>query len=295
MKQFDETLKQMAQQENISAPDWAKACMDDALSNLSARSAQAKRKKNPLRYFGMSVAAVLAVMIALPNLSAQAAEAMQGLPVVGPLFELVTVRTYDYTDEYHDAHIEVPQIEVETENENPVLNETVDTINDDVQALTDRIIDQFEADCAAIGDEAHLGMDVRSDVVTNTDTWFTLRLQIWQGSGSSSTTYRFYHIDKTTGELATLSDLFNGDGYVAAISDEILRQMTEANEAGTGMYWVDSEIEDWNFRSIDPEQNFYFNENGDLVISFDEYEVAPGAAGCPEFVIPREVYADYLA
>ena len=67
------------------------------------------------------------------------------------------------------------------------------------------------------------------------------------------------------------------------------------NEAGTGMYWVDSEYEDMNFRAIDPDQNFFFDENGDLVIAFDKYEVAPGAAGCPRFTIPQEIYEPYLA
>ncbi|OJT72202.1 anti-sigma factor, partial [Clostridioides difficile] len=32
-----------------------------------------------------------------------------------------------------------------------------------------------------------------------------------------------------------------------------------------------------------------FNKNGNLVISFDEYEVAPGYMGAVEFVIPNKV------
>ena len=41
------------------------------------------------------------------------------------------------------------------------------------------------------------------------------------------------------------------------------------------------------FRSA-PDQNFYINDENQLVIVFDEYEVAPGSMGTPEFVIPTE-------
>ena len=51
---------------------------------------------------------------------------------------------------------------------------------------------------------------------------------------------------------------------------------------------------EFNFQSITEQTNFYFNESGELVIAFDEYEVAPGYMGAPEFVIPQEVTAAIL-
>ena len=39
-------------------------------------------------------------------------------------------------------------------------------------------------------------------------------------------------------------------------------------------------------------KTLYFDDKGDLVIVFEKYDVAPGYMGCPEFVIPREVYQD---
>jgi len=38
------------------------------------------------------------------------------------------------------------------------------------------------------------------------------------------------------------------------------------------------------FKPIDPDQDFWISENGQLVIVFAEYEVAPGSMGAPEFV-----------
>lgn len=289
MEQYDDMLKRMAREEDTPLPSWASACIDDALANLPQKR---RRHGKVLRYFGTAMAACLAIFIALPNLSAQAADTLQALPLVGPLVEIVTFRTYTEDTENHHAMVEIPT--VEGQSDNPVYNESINTINQDVETLTSTLIAQFEADAAELGEEAHTALEVRHKIVTNSDTWFTLEMEVWQGSGSSNTYYRYYHIDKTTGEIMELSDLFQDDGYVEAISKEILRQMREANDAGTGVFWIDSEYDGLNFKSIDPNQNFYFDEGGNLVIAFDKYEVAPGVGGCPTFTIPRSVYEAYL-
>ena len=56
------------------------------------------------------------------------------------------------------------------------------------------------------------------------------------------------------------------------------------------MYWVDNEdIPEWNFRQITDDTAFYVNQNNDLVIAFNEGDVAPMYMGCVEFIIPKEV------
>ncbi|HAT4742347.1 TPA: DUF3298 domain-containing protein [Clostridioides difficile] len=59
----------------------------------------------------------------------------------------------------------------------------------------------------------------------------------------------------------------------------------------TKSYFIDQDkdfpVKD--FESINKYQDFYFNKNGNLVISFEEYEVVPGYMGAVEFVIPNKV------
>ena len=57
-------------------------------------------------------------------------------------------------------------------------------------------------------------------------------------------------------------------------------------------YWVDDEIEGLNFKQITDETSFYLNEAGNIVISFNEGDVAPMYMGCVEFVIPNEVVGE---
>ena len=59
-------------------------------------------------------------------------------------------------------------------------------------------------------------------------------------------------------------------------------------------YWVnDSEIGE-EFASVKADSNFYWNQDGNMVIVFDKYEVGSGSMGTPEFVIDRDVIKDIL-
>ena len=158
-----------------------------------------------------------------------------------------------------------------------------------MQAFTDQLIAQFQADCEATG-EGYQGLDVTSSVVTDSDTWFTLRIDATKTQASGYNFTRFYHIDKATGETVTLSDLFRPDAdYVSVLSAEVLRQMEEQMAADASLSYLTDE-----FTAIDPEQSFYWNAGGDLVLVFDEYTVAAGYMGMVEFTIPRDVYSALL-
>ena len=54
-------------------------------------------------------------------------------------------------------------------------------------------------------------------------------------------------------------------------------------------YWLNDEIEEWNFKAITDETSFYLNEQGNVVIGFNEGDVAPMYMGTVEFEIPAEI------
>lgn len=92
----------------------------------------------------------------------------------------------------------------------------------------------------------------------------------------------------------TLPGLFKDDAdYVSVISEYITSEMKRLNAEENGMFFIDGEENDFDgFKEIKPDQNFYINENGNIVICFDKYEVAAGAQGSPEFEIPNDLIAD---
>lgn len=102
---------------------------------------------------------------------------------------------------------------------------------------------------------------------------------------------KIYHIDKQSGKIVTLRDIFEeGADYITPISENIKSQMKERMAQDEEQYyWLDEDTEAWNFENISPEANFYVNQKGKLTLVFDKYEVAPGYMGVVEFTIPTEI------
>lgn len=265
------------------------------MMNEKIEQAKLDKKRKALsrrvRFAGGAVAAAMAVIVALPNTNETIAKAMEKIPVIGSIVRVVTFRDYDYNDGNSEAHVSVPNIE--TEGENSPNGDAANQINKDVEYYTQNLIDQFEADAKELyGTEGYKGLDVTYDVITDTKDWFTLRVTVLETAASGYQYYRFYHIDKKTNSVATLSTLFKDDvDYITPISENIKEQMRSSQNEDKGIvYFLDQEdMPDTNFKEIKKDQNFYFNSNNDLVIVFDEYEVAPGSMGTPEFIIPNSV------
>lgn len=236
-----------------------------------------------MRYAG-SAAAVIAIVLILPNTSRTAAAAMQQIPVLGELFKVVTVREYQVDEDRYIADVKVPEV-VSEENEGHA-RESADAINFDIQKVTDELIEEFKQNMEEFED-GYQDLLIDSEVLVNDDKWFSLDLVLYQGAGSGYEQHRHYTIDKTTGKRAALSDFF-GEDYVETISESVKSQMRQRMAEDENVtYWIDNEdVPEWNFVSIAEDQDFYVNADGKVVVCFNEYEVAPGYMGCVEFVIP---------
>ncbi len=268
--------------EQIVVPEALKERMEETMKKASQYKKKVKRNK-VIRYAG-SAAAVIAIVFILPNTSRTAAAAMQQIPVLGEFFKVVTVREYQVEEDRYIADVKVPEV-VPEENEGPV-KETTDAINFDIQKTTDELIEEFKQNMEEFED-GYQDLYIDSKVLVNDDKWFSLDLVLYQGAGSGYERHRHYTIDKTTGNRAVLSDFF-GEDYVETISESVKSQMRQRMAEDENVaYWIDNEdIPEWNFDRIAEDQDFYVNADGQVVVCFDEYEVAPGYMGCVEFVIP---------
>lgn len=143
----------------------------------------------------------------------------------------------------------------------------------------------------------YVGCDVNWEVLRDDEVFLSVCMTATINAGGSGEYSRCFTWDKENGKTLALKDLFLEDSdYIGVVSEEILRQMTERVQNGQGNYFIPGGIwrEDECFKQISVDQNFYLNEENDLVIIFNEYEVAPGSMGMPQFVIEQEVLADIL-
>lgn len=266
------------------------------------RENKRNRRKTYFIRIGTAAAAAIAAFIILPNTSANVAYAMEKIPLLGNLIEVVTFRDYEYESDRNMADVEVPKLvpeavaDTETDSENSEVSENLkkstDEINAEIEALTDKWVTEFEKN---ISDEGYQDILIKHEVINTTQDYFTLKLICYQGAGSGAEWHYFYTIDLNTGERLQLKDLFTeGADYITPISENIKSQMGEQMAADENvMYWVDyTEVPDWNFEKITDDTAFYVDAEGRIVISFNEGDVAPMYMGVVEFTIPDDVTAD---
>lgn len=268
------------------------------------------------RYMATAAGLALALII-VPNTSKTAAYAMSQIPVLGKLVEVVTFRDYQYEDDRNKADVAVPElVAVPQEEESTVtkgmageamleeeasnqkeeaLQKSMDEINAEIQKITEPFIEEFTANLEE--EWGYQDIIIKSEVVNTTQDYFTLKLICYMGSGSGTEWNYYYTIDLNTGKRLMLKDIFkDGADYITPISENIKSQMREQMaEDEMKYYWLEDDVEEWNFKAIQEDQTFYLDENGNVVISFNEGDVAPMYMGVVTFTIPSEVLKDIRA
>ena len=84
---------------------------------------------------------------------------------------------------------------------------------------------------------------------------------------------------------AVVQDLL-GDDYIAIANAQIKAQMEERMAADQNVSYFDADM--GGFTTITAETPFYINQVGHPVITFEQYEIAPGFMGQQEFeIVPQ--------
>ena len=252
------------------------------------------KKKGFLKTLAVVTAVVLAFII-LPNISEKIASAMSEVPVLGEIVRVVTFREYRYKDEMHTADIEIPQVQVpsvEKENSKNAIKESSAEVNQEIKKIAQKKRKELKKQMEK---EGYQEIKVDSEVIVQNERFCTLKLTSFERAGDGYEENYFYTFNLKTGKRLFLSDIFKEDSdYIERISENIKKQMKEQMDGEEDVsYWLEEEdVPENNFQSIAPDTKFYIGENGEVVICFDEGEVAPMYMGTVEFVIPEEIIGD---
>lgn len=285
---MNEKLEKMKEEYmQIKASDTLKERIDITMKASKRNKANTWRKIT-----GLVAGLVIAFSLSL-NLSPVFAATVADIPGMSETVKALTFGKYVVKDDGYQADIETPKIE------GLLDKELQEKINREFKDNAKAVILAFEKDMKELkeqfpGEKVNLGIDSGYIVRTDNESILAIDVYIVNIVGSSSTTHKFYTIEKKTKTLITLPSLFKQDSdYITKLSEYIKAEMKRQNEKGENTYLVD-DPKFGGFKSIKGNQNFYINNDGKIVICFDKYEVAPGSSGSPEFVIPDEVVKDIL-
>lgn len=262
-----------------------------------------RRKKLMIfRNAGLGMAAAFAAVFLLANTNENVAYAMEKVPVLGNVIRVITGEHFEAEERQYTADIKTPKLE--SEKSTSGIEKVNEEVKKEKKALIEECRKVFESDAAQNSKEpgtegltGHYHIDADYEILADTEDYFVLRFWSVTTSASAQQVDRYYTLDRKTGELLQLKDLFQeGADYVTPISENIKEQMKEQMAADENVYyWLDDkEIPEWNFKEIKKDQSFYIDKEGNLVIAFEEYEVAPGYMGTVSFKIPKDTVADIL-
>lgn len=303
MKKIEELKKQYNSIEIPKGYDemvWLSIEQGKKETNLEDKveSREYKMKSRVKKGLIASAAAVATLTIGFTgavNLSPAFANTMADLPVLGGLVRVVSFNQFEFNKDTYNADLEAPIIDGLSDTE------LQKSLNSKYLEENKQLYDQFKKDVAdmeAVTEGGHLGVDSGYEVKTDNEEILSIGRWVVNTVGSSSTVMQYDTIDKVNQVLITLPSLFKDDSYIDIVSENIVNQMKAQMEADeNNIYWIkgmEGAMGDEGFEKITKDQQFYINQAGKLVISFDKYQVAPGYMGVVEFEIPTEAIQDIL-
>lgn len=259
------------------------------LDDVVQAALKKRRTKRRTAKWSIGIAAAALLFLTSVNVSPTIAQALSEVPIVGEVVKVVTITQFAEEDDQLSADIKVPSV---TDLEDKELE---DRLNKEYLEEGKELYKEFEdrMESTKDGESGYYAISSDFEVKIDNEQILVLERYVERISASSSTIIQYDTIDKKNEILLSLPALFNDDSYIQIISENIKDQMREQMNADPDkIYWVeDAGLEDFGhfFEEIQAKQQFYINHEGKLVISIDQYVVAPGYMGTVEFIIPTEI------
>ncbi len=231
-----------------------------------------------------TVAACFAVLVGTLNLSPTVAAAAADVPVLGELFQVLTVRSYTTEQDQAYYQVKVPEVDAD--------GQTAQRVNQEIQKRVDAYIAEYqamwkeyrEAFLATGGTEeewAKRSMDVIVDyqIMSQTDTTVSFMLDLSQCSFSAAEERHYYNLNLAEDRDITLEELL-GEDWVSRCNRAVQDYIAAHTESDGFSYFFPPE--DGGFTTVDDSTSFYIRQDGAVVLSFPRYSIAAGAAGIVE-------------
>lgn len=216
---------------------------------------------------------------------AAASEAKKSITQVQQEHMKVVTKTIEQKNELIEAEIKIPVIQGLKDKEfeiqlNSIMEQNARKQLKDIENEAKELAEKAKgSDYVTKPFVLHIDYDVKCD----DENILSIAIDNFSLTGASGyNEVDYYNIDKQASKVLTLKDLFKeGIDFKAVLNKEIAKQIQARLKEEPASYFEDDEF---GFKSIKDDQGFYL-ENGNLIIGFEKYEIAPGSTGTPEFKI----------
>ena len=271
---------------NIEIPKELDDVINDAFNESENKKLENNKKdwRRNMKKWYASAAAVGLIIVSV-NASSTFAKSLENIPVIGNIIRVVNFNNYRIDKDGMDVSISLPEVSSDSKDLEYKLNKEFEKEGKEAYKKYEAEVEKLEKE----GKTTHKSAEMWSETVAENDKTLSVAIYNTEIEASASTSRKIYNIDKKDKTILTLEGMFGNNDYVDVLSKNILSQMKERTKKDSNdVYFVDHTFK------IKKDQPFYINDKGELVICFDEYEVAPGSAGLVEFVIPSNIVSKLM-
>ena len=274
---------------NIEIPKELDDVINDAFNESENKKLENNKKdwrrnmKNMKKWYAS--AAAVGLIIVSVNASSTFAKSLENIPVIWNIIRVVNLNNYRIDKDGMDVSISLPEVSSDSKDLEYKLNKEFEKEGKEAYKKYEAEVAELEKE----GKTTHKSAEIWTESIAENDKTLSVAIYNTETEASAATSRKIYNIDKKDKTILTLEGMFGNNDYVDVLSKNILSQMKERTKKDSNdVYFVD------NTFKIKKDQPFYINDKGELVICFDEYEVAPGSAGLVEFVIPSNVVSKLM-
>lgn len=257
----------------------------------------AAKQKKWIRGLTTAVAAFAVLVGAFAfgvNTNEAFAASLKDVPILGALADVFTGSVIKESDDVADVEALIPEVrglkdkKLQEMINKKVTDKTTAAIKETKQAM----VENKEAWLATGGtEEEYMQREITVDyeVKCITEDILSFTVSKTQTLASAYFEIDYYNYDLKTGKELTLEAALQkslGDQALKKASKIIAQEITKRSKEVDAVYFDGSEGVE-GFTKLSKDQNFYINENGNPVVVFNKYEIAPGYMGIQEFEIKK--------
>lgn len=285
--------KEKKKYEQIEIPKELNEIVSQAVASSGRHKRNYPSRSSIVRLISIAAAAVLVIFTIGLNTSESLAKELGSVPILGGLVKILTFRSYEEQKENVNISVQIPEI---------VTDESVNEPNiiTDINAEIDKYMSDYVTDAQTRLEEYKTAFletggteeewnsrnfEVKADykITCQNEDYLSFVISGVENWTSAYAVTYFYNINLNTGKETTLKELL-GEDYINIANANILNQIQQRIQENPDYTYFDEDM--GGFQTITDTARFYINENGNPVITFEKYEIAPGFMGPQEFEIP---------
>lgn len=282
--------RKLQEAKNIYKSVHAPENLEPHLQQIIKENKTTRHNGRPVVKYALTIAAACLIFsTAALNISPHFADAAAEFPVFGNLAQVLTVREYIDGDATYLAG---------TDDGTEITDEELleKYVNEQINAKTSAIIAEAEANAQKMlnielnGEKSdYQGImpaifDVTYEIYCQTSDVLSFVINTTHTQASALNRQYFYNVNPISNAEIGLHEIL-GDDYISICNTQIKEQIAQREAADVSNVYYHDEQE---FQSISPNQKFYINDKGNVVISFEKDVIAPKEMGVQTFEIVKD-------